>query len=206
MNSYAAEAKRALTAKGYPTAKSLCQKFARLVVQSQAGNIFDKWLWKASAAEAGKAFLNSPYGYRKGKQPGGVLQPGDLLYILSGSGGYGHVGVCIGDGKVAENSIYHWKRTGKDSRGIRTLQQFGNYDVVVRLPDPNATQSTPDKPARKPEIILAHYDGDNIKARRIAVEIKDGRSHANVREVIAALGIEVQDGQWQDGTPALIRK
>lgn len=126
----AANARIALKASGFPTTNHLCQKWARLVVKKVFGN------WPggdipASAVIAarqllrqGKAFL-----YR-----GQTLQPGDLLYKTVGSGESGHVGIYLGNNQVAENSTVHWNRSGhRDARGIRTLKEFGPFQVVARF-------------------------------------------------------------------------
>ncbi len=57
---------------------------------------------------------------------------GDLLYKLHGSGGDGHVGIRLAGNMVAENSSVHWD--GTDARGLRTLAEFGNFDLIIRLP------------------------------------------------------------------------
>lgn len=123
-------AARALTADGFPVTNGLCQKFARLVVQaSDAGHAYDAY-WRSSAKLTAEAFRAAGLTLL----PTVELEPGDLLYKTEGSGGYGHVGVYLGDGKVAENSTFHWNRSGgRDARGIRTLSQFGAFQYVVRL-------------------------------------------------------------------------
>jgi hypothetical protein len=50
---------------------------------------------------------------------------------MTGSGGNGHVAIRILGNKVAENSSVHWD--GRDARGVRTLKEFGNFDMIVRL-------------------------------------------------------------------------
>ncbi len=57
---------------------------------------------------------------------------GDLLYKIYGSGGDGHVGIRLAGNVVAENSSVHWD--GTDARGLRTLAEFGNFDMIIRLP------------------------------------------------------------------------
>lgn len=65
------------------------------------------------------------------KKNGSVI--GDLLYKFGGT--HGHVGVRIAGNRVAENSSVHGVGD-EDARGIRTLKQFGEFDGIVRLPEP----------------------------------------------------------------------
>jgi hypothetical protein len=59
---------------------------------------------------------------------------GDILFKTHGSGGFGHVGIRIEGNRVAENSSVHVGEYDNEARGIRTLKEFGDYDVIVRLP------------------------------------------------------------------------
>jgi hypothetical protein len=99
------------------------------VVQAVYGSKFDEF-WSTSARLTGRRFKKSPYAVNLTN--GSVV--GDLLYKLNGSGGAGHVGIRIAGNRVAENSSVHWD--GIDARGIRTLREFGHFDLIVRLPLP----------------------------------------------------------------------
>lgn len=122
---------RGLTANGYPTEHGFCQKWARMVVESVYGGRFDAILHKPSAKEAAEAFVHDGR-YTVPLEHGSV--PGDLLYKTTGSGGFGHVGIRVAGNRVAENSSAHIDGAGDhDARGLRTLAEFGHFDVVVRL-------------------------------------------------------------------------
>jgi hypothetical protein len=127
----AEEAQRALTAPGYETEPGYCQRFTRQVVQKVYGGKFDKY-FKSSAYETMLAFKDSPYAVPVER---GSL-PGDLLYKgRKTSGTHGHVGIRILGNKVAENSSAHVREMGdRDARGTRSLEAFGEFELIVRLP------------------------------------------------------------------------
>jgi hypothetical protein len=135
--------RRGLTDPNKPRRNHLCQKYARLCVTDAVGHKYDTWLWQDNAVLAARALIKGNFAFLAGelKQHGG-LQSGDLLYKTTGSGGDGHVGIYDDPQHIYENSTVHWIRSGeKDARGIRTLEQFGHFDVVARLPLP-----TPEPP------------------------------------------------------------
>lgn len=56
---------------------------------------------------------------------------GDILYkVRARDGLFGHVGIYIGKGKVAENSSAHWSGAHPDARGVRDFDNFPGYRVV----------------------------------------------------------------------------
>jgi len=63
--------------------------------------------------------------------------------------------------------------------------------------------STPAKPTAPPQSIII---SDGTTHTRIPSELRDGGNHANVRDVLKAAGVDVIDGRWADGTPALVAK
>ncbi len=117
-----------LTFKGFIKEPHCCQMWVRQVYESVYDERFDDFQ-KDTAILAGRAWKRSRYAVllRNGSVPG------DLLYKLHGSGGDGHVGIRLPGNIVAENSSVHWD--GKDARGTRTLKEFGNFDLIVRLPN-----------------------------------------------------------------------
>ena len=142
-NKIAEQARAALSAEGFPTRNNLCQKWARMVVQKAIGHRFDAVLQKPSAKEAAFSLANAGLAFPSAQiEARGGLKPGDLLYKTTGSGGFGHVGIYLGNGKVGENSTVHWLKSGKrDARGVRTLAQFGPFQFVARFPVPSAPVS-----------------------------------------------------------------
>jgi hypothetical protein len=128
----AAQAVKAVTAKtGFEKKPTFCQRFARQVVQRVYGSKYDKY-FKGTALETMEAFRDSPYAV----DPKRGSVPGDLLYKgRAKSGPAGHVGIRVEGNRVAENSSFHITHEGdKEARGFRTLQQFGEPDLIVRLP------------------------------------------------------------------------
>lgn len=115
-----------------------CQKWVRQQIMKTYGQkkyekYFEKYM-KASAYETMLAFKNSPYAVpvKNGSTVGDILYKGRKT-----SGTHGHVGIRIAGNKVAENSSSHIDTQGdKDARGIRSLGAYGNYELIVRLPDP----------------------------------------------------------------------
>jgi hypothetical protein len=127
----AAKAVAALTEPGFEKTAGYCQKFTRQVVQSALGHQYDKF-FKASAVETMNAFKKSPYAVpvANGSQIGDILYKGTKT-----SGKYGHVGIRVAGNKVAENSSSHVSEGDRDARGTRSLDAFGAYELIVRLPE-----------------------------------------------------------------------
>jgi hypothetical protein len=126
-----AGATRALRDPHFITLPHRCQQWLRQVIQHVYGSEFDEF-HKANAASSGRAWRLSTYAVPLSSGS----QPGDILYKLKGSGGDGHVGIRLPKNLVAENSSVHWD--GRDARGVRTLKEFGNFDLIVRLPPPKS--------------------------------------------------------------------
>jgi hypothetical protein len=126
------QAEEALTAKGFESRSGYCQRWVRQVVQKMYGSEFNEY-FKASAYETMLAFKDSPYAVDPEK--GSVI--GDILYKgRKTSGKYGHVGIRVAGNKVAENSSAHVSETDREARGTRTLDAYGAYELIVRLPEP----------------------------------------------------------------------
>ena len=139
----------ALTARGFETEKGYCARFARQVCEATYGDTRFEDQWRTdkfpSAKKSALAFKEA--GYAVTGQP----QIGDILFKTVGSGGFGHVGIYTAQG-VAENSSYHAARSeDDDARGLRSLAQFGAYQVIVRLPPPVEAQLPAPTPTPKPE-------------------------------------------------------
>ncbi len=120
---------QALTLDDFPRTKGWCQMWARLVYTRALGNVFE-FAHLPSAQAACKAFKNTRYVVPKGLK----LEAGDILYKQGLPGQFGHVGIYVGHGYVAENSTIH--DTTGDARGLRSLTEFGPYTLAVRYPPP----------------------------------------------------------------------
>ncbi|BCM89065.1 hypothetical protein IAD21_00908 [Abditibacteriota bacterium] len=179
-----------LTAPEFPKKNGLCQKEARMAVQGALGHKYDDVLVKPSAREAAQSLLHAGFAFPVSElAKHGGLQLGDLLYKTEGSGGFGHVGIYTLRG-VAENSTYHWKKTGgQDARGIRTLAQFGDFQLVARFPSPaqekfvSVPVSHPVAP--KPQTSLLYLNGRVVQG----AVIHNGHFEARVVDVLEALGL-----------------
>lgn len=147
-------ARKGLKAKGFFTRRGLCQGWVRQVVADAMGSEWENIVRAPSAKEAAFKLLKSGHAHHYNGKPSS-LEPGDLLYKTEGSGGFGHTGVYLGDNEVAENSSYH-ARHDSDARGIRTLAQFGAFQVVARLPDPKAKDADLIVPKPAPAVAPAH--------------------------------------------------
>ena len=119
---------KAVSGSGFSSTAGECQRWVRQVVQSRYKQQFDGY-WRGSAKETAAAFKGTRYAVT------GAPQPGDLLYKTSGK--YGHVGIYVGHGLVAENSSTTIGRVS-GARGLRTLARYGRVDILVRLPLPSA--------------------------------------------------------------------
>lgn len=125
MNATAQAAIAAVTDPAFEAEAGYCQRFVRQVVQSVAGDRYDR-LWADSAKATAQRCVDA------GLAVEGDPADGDLLYRTTGSGGHGHVGIYVGDGRVAENSSTKIGRV-QGAKGYRSLKQFGPYDVLARL-------------------------------------------------------------------------
>lgn len=102
--------------------------WVRLVIEWVCGLVF----WSKNPPDAIAAcHALQALGFEVPKENGSV--PGDLLFKLTGSGGFGHVGIRVAGNMVAENSSVHDDDDG-DARGLRTLAEFGDFDVIIRIP------------------------------------------------------------------------
>jgi cell wall-associated NlpC family hydrolase len=117
--------------------RGYCSRFVRQVVEKVYGSRYD-FLFRDTAIHTGEAFRAARLANTPGRM--GDLQPGDILFKMTGSGVFGHVGIYTGigvethTGKVAENSSTTIGRIS-GAKGYRTLAQFGKYQLVGRLPE-----------------------------------------------------------------------
>lgn len=123
-----AKAHEGLKASWAENTPGFCSRWVRQVTERTFGYAdhgLDKY-FGADAMETGKKMR------AQGKVPSYTrLVAGDILLQEEGSNGNGHVGIYIGDDKVAENS----NRRRPDGRGICSLKEFGKITGVVRLED-----------------------------------------------------------------------
>jgi hypothetical protein len=131
------QAKKGLTDNSVKTA-GYCQKwFRQQLIKTYGMKLYKKYFekyMKGSAYETMLAFKNSPYAVPVSN--GSVV--GDVLYKgRKTSGKYGHVAIRVPANLVAENSSSHVGPGDNDARGLRSLNAYGSYELIVRLPAPS---------------------------------------------------------------------
>lgn len=170
MSTLANEAIRRVESGDGPNQRGLCQRFARLCVQSVYGHRYDHVLAKPTARLAGLALRGAGLGVT------GKPKFGDLLYKLTGSGDAGHVGILTARG-VAENSS---TRIGRlhGALGYRSLPDYGPYDVCIRLPEESRGEL---------QTLALRVDGKPIAE----MPVIDDTAYVPVRMWAEALGLEL---------------
>lgn len=154
--------------------KHMCSRFTRTGTRKLYGSKY-QGLFGSTAVQTGENLRDA------GFTSAGAPQEGDYLVKLVGSGGAGHIGVYVGhvpglgDGLVAENSSTSIGRVS-GAKGYRTLDQFGHYDVLGRLPL-----------AARPEQTLRLFLNDRFVA---IMPIREGRAYCKVIAWAQALGFE----------------
>jgi hypothetical protein len=123
------EALVALHDDNFTSERSHCQKFVRQCIEALYGDKFQRFR-AGTAKESANLWAVSPYTIPLNR--GSI--PGDILYYCQDSHGpYGHVVIRVSGNRVAENSCYHYDRTGK-GKGLRPLSVLGTPSLIVRLP------------------------------------------------------------------------
>jgi hypothetical protein len=111
--------------------KSMCQLAQRQVVGLEYGASLGKWRG-GTASIAAHDWAKTDYA-----RPGGNWgKVGDIYYwFATPEQPEGHTAIRIPDNKVWENSVVHYRRTGK-GKGTRKLSELSGYpDMIVRLPE-----------------------------------------------------------------------
>ncbi len=124
----AAAARHAITDRSVTTERGMCSRFVRQVVQPLYPPRVDA-LFGATAIDTGNSFRGAHFAiYGENARP----RPGDILFKM-GAGRFGHVGIFVGNNQVAENSSSSTGRV-QGAKGFRTLEQFGKFTFIGRLP------------------------------------------------------------------------
>ena len=128
----ALKAMSAVTDSRFEDEPKYCQRWAREVRQAALGKGYDKYD-RPRARDAGMALSSGGFSV-----PTSELGPGCLVFKLYRPDG--HVGIYVGDvggqhDLVAENSSTRIGRV-RGAAGYRTLEQWGDPDLVICLPDP----------------------------------------------------------------------
>lgn len=155
--------------------KHMCSRFARTGTRKLYGPKY-QGLFGSTAIETGENLRDA------GFTATGAPQEGDHLVKMVGSGGAGHIGVYVGhvpglgDGLVAENSSTALGRVS-GAKGYRTLDQFGHYDLLGRLPL-----------AEEPEQTSRLFLNDRFVAM---MPVRAGRAYCKALSWAQALGLEL---------------
>ena len=167
---------------------SWCARFFRECVTQVYGARFADLFERATktAVGYGCAFRNAGYAATGGRAVG------DALFKLSGSKGFGHVGILTPGDLVAEASIVH------GGRGTRSLAAFGRWDLTIRLP--NLAPAQPRlvivagnplwyKPVRAAYDPAGRFDVDTADLCRLFGAAPLLQPTLPIREALAALGL-----------------
>lgn len=175
--------------------KGFCSKFVRQVVARVYGDRYAA-LFGASAIKSGQNFLEADLADSIGLQESLHHKPevGDILFKLRHAGPFGHVGICVAGGKVAENSSTSIGRVS-GAKGFRTLLQYGAYDAIGRLPDPAVKPKA--RPAATEAPAAKFYTLMSGSTKLFALPITaEGAALAPVRRWADHLGFDVDwDGE-----------
>ncbi len=123
------KARAAVTDPAFEREGGWCSRFVKQVVVAALGWRFKKY-FGGSAAESCALWREAGLTLPGTSRP---IQHGDILFKPS-AGRSGHVGIYVGNNKVAENSTTATGRV-QGAKGYRTLEQFGTFQFIGRLPD-----------------------------------------------------------------------
>lgn len=153
--------------------KGFCSRFVRQVVEKVYGNEY-RSLFGASAIETGENFRDAGLTVNA---TAADVELGDILFKMTGSGGFGHVGIYVGARGVAENSSTSIGRV-QGAKGYRTLGQYGHFDSVGRLPE---------EPPTEPKTYALFLNDRKIAS----MPVINGRAMCSARDWAKALGFAV---------------
>lgn len=137
----ARKAMEGLTAGWAESMPGYCSRFVRQVFVKALGPSTAR-LFGSSAIQTERNFKAAGFGKTLG-QIGGIkgLRAGDALFQGFGSGGYGHTGIYLGNGMVAQNTTL---RGG--GKMVLPLSTFGRITSVGRVPAPATQTQGPPRP------------------------------------------------------------
>lgn len=166
-------------------AKAMCSRFARCANRKTYGPKY-QGLFGGSAIATGRNMQDA------GVTVQGKPQLGDYLIKMTGSGGFGHIGIFVGDvpgiGKnmMADNSSTKKGRVS-GAKGFRPLREWGDYDLIARLPAP-----------LQPESVYRLFLNDRFIC---PMPLQVGRAFCPAYRWAEALGFELG---WDDETKRVL--
>ncbi len=134
-----------------------CSRFVRQVVSKVYGDKY-QGLFGASAIDTGRNFEHA--GLDASATQSSQLEVGDILFKMQGSGGFGHVGIYVGEKGVASNSSTPLGRLS-GAKGYRTLGQWGQWQLVGRIPG--------ESPAASDQPLIYHLVLNGVKVADMPV-------------------------------------
>lgn len=189
----------AMTDSDIESGRGFCSRFVRQVVSKVYGNQY-RGLFGASAIDTGHNFRR--VGLDASVTQESQLEVGDILFKMTGSGGFGHVGIYVGGSKgLASNSSTPIGRVS-GAKGYRTLGQWGAWQLVGRIPG--------ETPAADPSMYHLMLNGSKVAD----MPVHDGHALCPVRAWASALGFDIDwdeathrvllDGKQVDAPPVII--
>jgi hypothetical protein len=154
-----------------------CSRFVRQVIAKVYGDKY-RGLFGASAIDTGNSFKRSGLDASVTQQ--NQLEVGDILFKMRGSGGFGHVGIYVGARGIASNSSTSIGRVS-GAKGFRTLGQWGQWDLVGRIPGSS--------PAQAQSPVMYQLMLNDVKIADMPVH--NGQAWCPVRSWATALGVSV---------------
>ena len=119
----------ALSNNAFESVAGFCSRFVRQVFEKSMGKDATAGLFGASAIETGRKWQDAGLTRTLAQaNANGGVKPGDTIFQMSGSGGYGHVGIMGANGMVYENST----RNG-GGKMATPLSEWGKIDLVGRI-------------------------------------------------------------------------
>jgi|GEM_PF-5410248 len=115
-------AKQAVYEGAFELSKGYCSRFCRQVTESVYGDKYSD-LFGGSAIDTGERFSSA-------NMVTSNAEVGDFLIKMGKP--FGHIGIYVGDNKVAENSSTRIGRI-RGALGFRSLEQYGAYQVTGRI-------------------------------------------------------------------------
>lgn len=172
----------------------MCSRFVRQVVMKVYGEKV-RGLFGGSAIDTGRRFQKAGLDVNVDANH---LEVGDILVKMRGSGGFGHIGIFVGPKGVAENSSTSIGRVS-GAKGFRTLGQWGQFDVVARIPESGSLKPTAqdkdEEDAAPQEPLMYHLMLNGVKIADMPVH--EGKALCSARAWANALNFDLD---WNEDT------
>lgn len=117
-------------------AQGFCLKFSRQCIEKALGKP-SHWLYSLMPGDTPRTALGAEQALRKKgwAVPVTEMRPGDLVFNGKVSLPDGHVGLCVADGLILENTTAQRGVRFGGAIALTTVKQFGPVTTVIRLPE-----------------------------------------------------------------------